>query len=581
MDSVAAPRLRRLCEALGMDGNSEQILSVFRRLVAPWGTTPPLDVPHWLSEVGDDHTPFEFSAAFGTRNELRILVEPLGSPPGLIANRDCALAVLEDLAKDHQISFERLRRIEDLFLPDEPQGLFSIWLGVSFFSNSPAEVKVYLNPEAQGPAKAAQLVEEAMVRLGFSNAWPTIARSMGRRGRELDELKYFSLDLAPRAESRVKVYARHLAASVADVEAAAAGARSHRPGDVMEFVEATSGSASGVFSGRPPATCLSFVESAGSEAAVATHHFPVNGGYAANDTEVAARVVRYMEKKGLPAATYERALAAVAERSPTAGIGLQSYASFRREGEQMRLTVYFPLELYQPGKIASASARSAPATPAEIVERFEREPLADHPFMRRLRREPVDLYKLWKLMKNAQIGIINGFSRRLSQVVAKVEDNRIRSILAHQLNDELGNGKFERAHSQLFAKLVTGLDRWKTEVQDDALLTPGTILSRELEEIYFTSDAWEGVGATMVIEIFGRQVDMFFGDEFRRQQEVDPKSLEWLNMHEELEIEHSAESLDLAHLVPADALPALWRGASRVNIVSTAFFDAMYGVCFG
>ncbi|HET7538893.1 MAG TPA: tryptophan dimethylallyltransferase family protein [Polyangiaceae bacterium] len=575
------PRLRRLCEALGMEQDSEHIAGVFRRLVAPWGATPPLDAPPWLSEVGDDHTPFEFSAAFGTRNELRILVEPLGNPAGLIANRDRALAVLDDLAKDHQLSFERLRRIEDLFLPEDPQGLFSIWLGVSFFSNAPADVKIYLNPEAQGPAKAAQLVEEAMVRLGFSNAWPKIASSIGRRGRELDELKYFSLDLAPRPESRVKVYVRHLAATVADVERAASNARSHRAGDVSEFVEATSGNTSGVFGGRPPATCLSFVEKMGNEPAVATHHFPVNGGYAANDTEVASRLVRYMTKKGLPVATYERALAAMAERSPAAGIGLQSYASFRREGEQIRLTVYFPLELYQPGKIASASARRAPTTPAEIVERFEQEPLADHPFMRRLRREPVDLYKLWKLMKNAQIGIINGFSRRLSQVVAKVDDDRIRSILAHQLNDELGNGQFERAHSQLFGKLVAGLDRWKADVVDEALLKPGQNLSRGLEEIYFTSDAFEGVGATMVIEIFGRQVDMFFGDEFRRQKEVDPKSLEWLNMHEELEVEHSAESMELAHLVPAESLPALWRGARRVNDVSTAFFDEMYGVCFG
>src|SRR4051812_40614750 len=66
MDSAAAPRLKRLCEALGMERDSEHILSVFRRLVAPWGATAPLEAPPWLSEVGDDHTPFEFSAAFGS-----------------------------------------------------------------------------------------------------------------------------------------------------------------------------------------------------------------------------------------------------------------------------------------------------------------------------------------------------------------------------------------------------------------------------------------------------------------------------------------------------------------------------------
>ena len=66
------------------------------------------------------------------------------------------------------------------------------------------------------------------------------------------------------------------------------------------------------------------------------------------------------------------------------------------------------------------------ATPSENVRRDRRtlraEPITDHPFMRRLRREPVDLYKIWKLMANAQIGIVNGFSRRLAQVVAKVDE---------------------------------------------------------------------------------------------------------------------------------------------------------------
>ncbi|HEY2407634.1 MAG TPA: tryptophan dimethylallyltransferase family protein [Polyangiaceae bacterium] len=564
-----------------MSGSADKIFGVFERLLSPWGLQPPSVEPLWSSQVGDDHTPFEFSVAFGKRTELRILVEPLGTPPGLLSNRDCAFALLDNLATDHQISLERLRRVEDLFLPKDPQGLFAVWLGVSFFDNAPADVKIYLNPEAQGRASAAALVEEAMARLGFSSAWAVIASSIGRRGRELDELKYFSLDLAPRDESRVKVYVRHMLATVEDVEQAASVAHSHRAGDVTEFVTAMGGVGSGTFAGRQPATCLSFVESRGSDAAVATHHFPVNGGYAPNDAEVAKRIVEYMTKKGLPASTYQATLAAVADRLPKDGIGLQSYCSFRRDGDQVRLTVYYPPELYQPGQIASASARPPPTTPAEIVQRFEEESIAAHPFMRRLRREPVDLFKLWKLMKNAQIGIINGFSRRLSQVVAKVDDDRVRSILAHQLNDELGNGKFESAHSQLFAKLVAGLDRWQAPTQDDALLAPGRALSARLEDIYFTPDAFEGVGATMVIEIFGRQVDMFFGDEFRRQKEVDPKSLEWLNMHEELEVSHSAESLDLAHLVPAKTLPSVWRGALRVNVASTAFFDAMYGVCFG
>jgi pyrroloquinoline quinone (PQQ) biosynthesis protein C len=348
----------------------------------------------------------------------------------------------------------------------------------------------------------------------------------------------------------------------------------------VEFVRAMAPSETGVLRGRPPATCLSFVEGDDDRPAAVTHHFPVNGGYAPNDAVVAERVHDYLTRYGASPAAYDECFQAVAERPLDAGIGLQSYASLRRDTKGVRLTAYFPLELFEPGKIAQASPRTTPTTPAEIVDRFEAESLADHPFMRRIRREPVDLHKLWKLMANAQIGIVAGFSRRLAQVVARVTDERVRSILARQLNDELGGGNYDRAHSQLFGKLVLGLERWKPDTIDDALLTPGAALSDALEAIYMSNDPWEGVGATMVIEIFGRQVDQFFGDEFRRQMEVDPKSLEWLTMHEELEVDHSAESMELAHLVPAAALPSVWRGAARVSRASTEFFDAVYRVAF-
>jgi DMATS type aromatic prenyltransferase len=572
-------RLVRLCRATGLEDQTESVLAMFSRLLAPWGDDLPGDVPSWPSEVGDDHTPYEFSAAFGDRTELRLLVEPLGSPPSLESNRDRALAVLADLAKDHPISMERLDKVRDLFLPEKPQGLFSLWLGVSFSPGAP-DVKLYLNPEAQGPGRAAALIEEAMVRLGFPKGWHAISQYIGKRGRELDELKYFSLDVTPSETARVKVYARHLAATADDCEYAASVARSHKPGDVADFVRAMAPGSGGELQGRPPATCLAFVEGTDDKPAAVTHHFPVNGGYAENDAVVATRVHDYLVAKGTSPDAYDQCFQAIAERPLDAGIGLQSYASLRRDKKGMRLTAYFPLELFEPGKIARAAPRRAPSTPAEIVERFEAESLADHPFMRRIRREPVDLYKLWKLMANAQIGIVAGFSRRLAQVVARVTDERVRSILAHQLNDELGNGKYERAHSQLFGKLVMGLERWKPKTLDDALFAPGATLSDALEAIYRSDDPWEGVGATMVIEIFGRQVDQFFGDEFRRQMEVDPKSLEWLTMHEELEIDHSAESMDLAHMVPAAALPSVWRGAARVSRVSTEFFDGVYRVAF-
>ena len=38
-------------------------------------------------------------------------------------------------------------------------------------------------------------------------------------------------------DARLKVYARHSACTVDDLEAVAAGARDHRPGDIREFLK--------------------------------------------------------------------------------------------------------------------------------------------------------------------------------------------------------------------------------------------------------------------------------------------------------------------------------------------------------
>src|SRR5262245_31724061 len=80
-------RLRGLCTATGLTAQTEKILESFTRLLAPWGHGPVEREPLWRSDVGDDHTPYEFSVAFGEETELRLLVEPLGGPPSLTSNR--------------------------------------------------------------------------------------------------------------------------------------------------------------------------------------------------------------------------------------------------------------------------------------------------------------------------------------------------------------------------------------------------------------------------------------------------------------------------------------------------------------
>jgi hypothetical protein len=105
-----------------------------------------------------------------------------------------------------------------------------------------------------------------------------------------------------------------------------------------------------------------------------------------------------------------------------------------------------------------------------------------------------------------------------------VDDGRIRCILADQLDDELGRGRFERAH--------------------------------------------------------GKQVDQFLGDEFRRQTLLDPSSLAWLMLHETLEVTHADASRELADLIPPYGVEAAHRGMMGVYLAGWAFLDALYVCCY-
>src|ERR1019366_7599466 len=105
---------------------------------------------------------------------------------------------------------------------------------------------------------APALIEEALVRLGFPTAWAYVAQILSRRGPDLDELMYFSLDVSHSSESRLKVYPRH------------------RPGDVARFLEIVAPDVTDVFRGRAPFNCYAFAGGSNRPMAVTTH-FPING----------------------------------------------------------------------------------------------------------------------------------------------------------------------------------------------------------------------------------------------------------------------------------------------------------------
>lgn len=396
LSDLAFARGRALCAALGLEARTDEILGVCSRLLEPWGGEPLAPEPEWRSHVVDDGTPFEFSVAFGKQPELRFMVEPLGSPPSLATNVARARALLASLAKSYPIDLSRFERVADLFLPEAPRGVFGLWVAAGFSARGGPELKLYLDPQASGSARAPGVVEEALSRLGFDGAWPVIGNVLASRGPVLDELKYFSLDLSKTPEARVKVYARHHFSTPDVVAYAATGCPSAEPDSIRRFLATVSPDRSD-YSGRGPFTCYAFVEGRVTPDSVTTH-FPING-YAANDAVVSERVRACLEEFGLPGHTYAKALMAIADRPLAQRVGLTSYVSFRRRRDETRITLYLPTEAYAPGTVEDP--RNPASGMSMRIDAFAGFELEQHPFVARLLREPLTTLPLLQLVRAA------------------------------------------------------------------------------------------------------------------------------------------------------------------------------------
>jgi pyrroloquinoline quinone (PQQ) biosynthesis protein C len=218
--------------------------------------------------------------------------------------------------------------------------------------------------------------------------------------------------------------------------------------------------------------------------------------------------------------------------------------------------------------------------PQKIVERFERLEVRDHPLFKDLARAPVDLGALWLIVANVQEGVSRDFVTCLAMTVARVADRRVGSLVAKQLDDELGHGDPSRIHSLLLGRFVAALDRHRLALSDDEALAPGRRLAEQMVAPFYAHDPYEGVGALMAGEIFARKMDFCLGDEFRRQTQLSAEEMLWLTIHEQLEIDHADDSGSLAELLPRQAptLAAAWRGAEAQWACLWAFLDDLQKV---
>jgi DMATS type aromatic prenyltransferase len=575
-------KLTALCESVGLNHKTDQIIQLFRSITTSWGDKAVGDTT-WQSDVSDDAAPFEFSIALDPDNvELRVLVEAQGSEATIQSNWQAGLELNQYLAANYGVNLDRFEQISDLYTPTNSAAKFSIWHAVCFYPDKEPAFKLYLNPQSQSKSRSAAIVEESLVRLGFTHAWPTLAETSAQRGPDKDEFVYFSLDLAAHTQARVKVYLRHHDATPAELESALSAARNYVSGDAIEFCQAMAPDQTS-FSAKSAISAFSWVEGDNAIPSSGTLHLPISN-YAHDDQVVCDRLDLYFIQYGLPVSRYQLAIQSLATRPLEAGVGMHSYTSFRREQHQRRVTLYLNPEvnIIRPiGKVVDKQTSKYLPSIEELVCHYEDCSVAHHPFLQRLQREPVNPQHLWLLFMNIHEAVVPHFTRWLANIIARLEDERIRSILAKQLNEELGNGNVDHTHRKLFELLMIGIDDWRIESFTDEMLIPGKKFSTQLEAIYLDSNPYVGAGAVTLMEIHAKQFDLCVGEQFRKTK-VNMSVIKWLTLHEELEIDHADESLDIARFIAdsEEGVLAARRSVGETRTASWKFLDGVYSLCY-
>ena len=367
----ASGRLRALCVGAGLSAEADAVVATFAELVATWGHERVDPSSPWRSEISDDHTPVEFSAAIaGQRTEVRALFEPQADEPTVRARRDAGLALHERLRRDYDADLARFKLLEELFLPDDMDGPFALWSSVVFTRGAAPAFKAYFNPQARGRQNAPALVDEALRRLGMPRAMAALRASSLRRGPELDELKYFALDLSAAPSARVKVYVRHHGATPQDLEAATARARRRTPGEALGFARAMRGG-DGPLAVRAAASCSAFTAEVGDGGPDATAVYVPVCAYAHDDGVASERLRAYMLSRSVDPSAYDRMLGAFANRPLWSGVGMQSWFSVRTADGAPRFAVYLATELrrvFQPGTVPAPSTACDPSPEFEHAE---------------------------------------------------------------------------------------------------------------------------------------------------------------------------------------------------------------------
>ena len=340
LGEIGRKKLRSLASALDLGAALvSRGLDVFSMMSEPWGHWAVGDSPAWSNDISDDGTPFEFSASFdGATPKLRMLVESQRAPISSTSSWAAGLSLGQRLKARGLADLSSFEEIQDLFAPAPgARARFSLWHAAVLDEAHPPLFKAYVNPCIAGLAGAPHVVEQALRRLGFEDAWRFLKERLAPEFAA--HIVYFSVDLESTRTARVKVYLA-CSESAEAVQRLITGASNVQPDDAARWLGALAGG-QGPFQARPILSCFSFCRNAAKPDV--TVHVPIRC-YVKHDAEAASRVSTLLTS--LDGRRLTRALEAVSDRALDVGRGLLTYASLRREASAVRVTVYVAPEAY-------------------------------------------------------------------------------------------------------------------------------------------------------------------------------------------------------------------------------------------
>jgi DMATS type aromatic prenyltransferase len=340
-------RLSALCDALQVpDLQRHRALNLFETVSASWGDWTLLDAPSWPSDITDDGSPFEFSAAFEQgKFELRMLFESQGAIPTHRSTWDAGIAFTERLAALGQADLKGFNQVRELFTPSAFRSeRFLLW-HATVLRDLATLHKVYFNPELADPGNAAARVDEALERLQM----PAARRFLDGCTKHLSfkpRVPYFSIDLEAPESARSKIYVS--AETSAQAIAIVREAGGLDPSTCAEWLEKLIGKVE-PRAPRPLLICTSFRRA--SRVPDVTLHVPIRC-YADNDADATNRLLPLVGSSEVM--SLRKAVEAVSGITAENTRGVLTYASLRQGRDGLRVTGYLAPQLYTRPQYANS-----------------------------------------------------------------------------------------------------------------------------------------------------------------------------------------------------------------------------------